>query len=275
MKRLDFNDYEFRASSIGTLMTGSFGLTDAQSKELEKLYEKEQSGKPLTEIQANKKIELERKRDEKELSETTKSALQSIFISEKYGRKKIIESKYLKKGTDVEEKSARILSLYDNDLYVIEAERERMRNGMICGTCDIKHYYGDSEGGLIIDVKSSWDLHTFIKSDLTDAYWWQLQCYGELYNADKLKLSYVLVDTPESLIEQEIKREAYKMPFLTESQLKEIGEQIRTNLIFDDIPLQERVRSFEFDFDKEAIERIYERIPYWREYLNALSLKLK
>jgi len=271
MKKVDFKKYAFRCSSLGTLMTGVIGLSDNQKVELEKFYHKIGSGKDLTALQEIKRKELEHKRDNPELSETTKTELDKIYIREVYGRRKELSNNYLLKGLGVEDSAIRVLSKVDNELYV--KNEERMNNGMIQGECDIKHHYGDSECGLIIDTKSSWDLWTYRKSQggLDKGYEYQLNGYGELYGAKKLKLSYVLIDTPDSIIEDEVKRAGYKMPLLTEKLFKEVAEHTRKNLTFGDVPMEKRTFSYELDFDENIIKRVYERIPLWREYLNSLD----
>ena len=155
MKKINFDNYEFRCSSLGTLMTGSWGLTDNQKVELSKLEDKLARGKDLTPLQEDKKKEHEDKRDNPELSVTTKTQLDNIYIKEVYGRRKELSNKYLLKGLGVEDAAIRVLSQVDGELYV--KNEERMHNGMLQGECDIKYHWGDSECGLVVDTKSSWD----------------------------------------------------------------------------------------------------------------------
>ena len=39
-----------------------------------------------------------------------------------------------------------------------------------------------------------------------------------------------------------------------------------------DIPVQERIHEKVVEFDPEAIAKLQERVPMWREYLNTLAL---
>ena len=313
MKKVNFDNYTFRCSSLGTLMTGSFGLSETQQVTLDELEDKEGKVIGLTDKQAEQKAKLETakdtlkgitekqqgaldelivkqfaeyiltenqaslkrelifKRDNPELSETTKTELDKIYIREVHGRRKELSNNYLLKGLGVEDSAIRVLSQVDGELYT--KNEDRMKNNFIQGECDIKHHWGDSECGLVIDTKSSWDYWTFRKSQggIDKGYLFQLNGYGALYGADKLKLSYVLIDTPDSIIDDEIKRAGYKMPLLTEKMFKEVAEHTRKNLTFGDVPIEKRTFSYEFDFDKNIIQSVYDRVPLWREYLNSLD----
>jgi hypothetical protein len=39
-----------------------------------------------------------------------------------------------------------------------------------------------------------------------------------------------------------------------------------------DIPVQERIHEKVVEFDEAAIDKLQERVPMWREYLNSLSI---
>ena len=266
---MDFNNYKFRCSSLGNLMTGSLGLTDNQGLELSRLEEKESQGKELTPLQVIKKAELINKRDNPELSETTKSYLLEIFIEQVYGRKKDLTNKYLEKGLLCEEDSLQLLSDYKGKFLL--KNKERFNNEFITGEPD---YVGD----IIIDTKSSWDLFTFHKAELTKNYEWQLRGYMALKGIEKAELAYCLVDAPLHLILDEQRRLSYKMGVIdtdTDEAYLEAAEQIEKNLTFSDIPTKEKVKIFEVQRDEKSEKELYERIKLCRDYLNKLYNQIK
>jgi hypothetical protein len=95
---MNFDNYKFRCSSLGKLMT------DPRSKS-------------------------------ETLSETTKAYLLEIYIDEVYGRRKDISNKYTEKGLYCEEDSLGLASLYTGKLLL--KNKDKFENEYICGTPDI------------------------------------------------------------------------------------------------------------------------------------------
>lgn len=93
-----FNDYKFRCSSLGHLMT------EPRSKS-------------------------------EKLSETTKTHLIDCYISKVFDRRNEITNKFLEKGVMVEENSIDLLSLYTGNYY--RKNKKRYVNDFIQGTPDI------------------------------------------------------------------------------------------------------------------------------------------
>lgn len=94
-----FDNYEFRASSLPTLMTKS--------------------------------------KKKGVLSQTTKSVLNEIYLDEIYGRKKIISSKYIEKGIERENES--IALYRKTSQVFVEKNDQEFHNGILKGTPDILH----------------------------------------------------------------------------------------------------------------------------------------
>ena len=185
------------------------------------------------------------------LSETTKSYLLELWIENTYGRRKVIDSKYMIKGTTVEEESITLYSLYSNDFY--RKNNERRVNEFITGEPDI---ITDTH---IIDIKSSWSIFTFMDSKFSKTinkdYYWQLQAYMSLFNKQSAKLVYVLTNTPDELVERET-----RFRTCDEKEFK-----------FDDIPLQERIFEIEVKRNDDDIDRMYNRINECNEYYKGIK----
>ena len=118
---INFSETLIRASSVGYLMV------DPQSK-------------------ADKEAGL--------LSKTAQRHLLDVYIAEKYGRKRDIQTKQMKKGVEVEDESILLLNKYWNTNY--EKNQDRYTNGFITGHPDIL------DKDKVVDIKSSYDLWTFL-----------------------------------------------------------------------------------------------------------------
>jgi len=234
---MNWNEVLIRCSSIGNLMTEP----------------KEKAAK-----------------DAGELSKTAKSHLKKVYAKEKYGREQDIITKQMQKGTEVEEESITLLSrvlkkmLYKND--------QRLNNEYITGLPDI--YEGESihNAEEITDIKSSYDLFTFLPNigePLDRDYYYQLQGYMALSGAKRACIAYCLVDTPEHIINSEKYRLFKSMNFISEESPEFYREalKIEKGMTFGDIPKEERVLLFPVERDEEAITKIYDKVAKARIFL--------
>lgn len=197
------------------------------------------------------------------LSETTKTWLDTIFIREYFGREKEIQSKYLTKGNEVEEQAITLLQEVSNYMILFKNETH-YKNDYITGTPDI---VTDDE---VIDIKSCWDLFSFRKKDESNKmYYYQLQSYMMLTGMTKATLAYCLVNTPEHLIDIEIRKATYQYDV---DELPQVCENIKRNCIFDDIPHKQRVQTYGFDYLETFEERLIEKVIFARQHLNELFL---
>lgn len=241
---MNFDKYKFRCSALGSIMTNQPGKKDTK--------------------------------DVSELSETAKEYLLECYICEVYGRDKEIISKYLTKGLDVEEDSITLYSRATKRFF--KKNEDRLENDYISGLMDL--FIGPSikEAEEIIDIKSSWDIHTYFKSrtakKVNKAYEYQLQGYMALTGAPTSKLVYCLVSTPHALIEDEKKKLQWKMgvsdPINNEVFLKAC-EYLDSSLKFDDIAIDERYIESKIARNNETINSIYNRVEICREFLNTFK----
>lgn len=241
---MDFNTLLFRSSANGHLMT------DPKSK-------------------ADK--------DAGNLSEGAKTHLVDIYVREKYGRQTDVSNKFIEKGLMVEEDSITLYCRANNAFY--KKNEEHLENEFIKGTPDM--YAGKSikQATHVIDVKSSWDLFTFSRvraKKLNDLYYWQLQSYMALTGAKTATLAYCLINTPDCFINDEKRKVFYKMGIATTEDpvYQEACEHLDLAMVYDDIPLNERVIQFEIERNDEDIQKLYDRIKKARIWLAELDEKV-
>jgi len=200
-------------------------------------------------------------REAGELSVTAMSYMQKWIKENFFDRKKIVETKQMRKGIDVEDLSIELYGEVVNrkDL---QKNEDHFENDWCTGTPDLVIK------DLIVDIKSSWDLFTFPLFDSgikTKGYWWQLQGYMWLTGAKKAELAYCLTDTPDDIVEQELR--------YVDDENKDMVMQ---NMLFGDIESKHKVRVFAIERDDEAIEQIKEQVEKCRKYQkNLVNLFLK
>ena len=285
-------DLKIRASSVGSIMTDPRtktkgqqyqetvfsidnkrdrlnGLSDKAQKSREKLIE------DISELEI-KLQELEPLKDQIELSQTTESALVSIFWEREFNITREITNNALTKGTEQEALSIDLAV----EVYKIKEfegmsgeeikNEKRFENDFLTGTPDI--ITEDS----IIDIKTSFTAHSFPLTNKTipDAsYYWQLQSYLALTGKKFGVLTYCLVDTPENIVQDEIYRYTRNKGLIDCPDDVEL--LIRERHLYSRLPKKLRVKSFNIERDDEAIEKIYRRVEECRNYYkNELLTKI-
>ena len=174
------------------------------------------------------------------LSETTKTYLQEWVKEQIYGVRKEISSKYLTKGTDMEDEAID-KAIEWLDLPFALKNEESFENDFFTGTPDI------ILSDCVLDIKNSWDCFTFplFEDEIpTKDYMYQLQVYMHLTGLKKAKLVYMLLDTPET----------YNTPAIN----------------YDHIDQNKRHKVFEIDYDQTIIDMLIERVKESRIYINTL-----
>jgi|TARA_R110002126_G_scaffold8410_1_gene39872 hypothetical protein len=202
------------------------------------------------------------------LSKTAQKHLIEVYIAEKYGRVKDIQTKQMKKGVEAEDDSIQLLNKYWNVNY--SKNQERFKNDFISGHPDI---ITDNK---VVDIKSSYDLWTFlgnIPDKLDNLYYWQLQSYMWLTGASHGHIAYCLVNTPFGIIEQEKRYLLNKMDVISEESPEYVKEAIKLefNMTFDDITVPERILIFNVDRNEDDILRIQHKVEKAREFLSELE----
>lgn len=211
-----------------------------------------------------------------ELSETCKAHVREWVISTTYKRRKIFSTRATLKGTQEETASLMTLEDYRGEKGLFKC-KDRFEDDWMLGHPDCLN------GDEVIEIKTPYDLFSFHKQDGVktatgySGYGWQLQGYMALTGMKFGTLAYVLTNSPEYIIESEIKKAWYAHHIDTPEEQdwfdKEVEPRIRANHIysglknFPDIPVTERVIEYDTEYDEEAVNRIRERVDLINYYL--------
>lgn len=198
----------------------------------------------------------------------TEDYLRELWVQEKYGREREISSKYMAKGTVVEEDSITLLSAVNRKFY--EKNDEHFENDFITGTPDIVNPE-------LRDIKSSWDIFTFHKTKeegITDDNKWQILGYMALTGAEVAYIDYCLVDTPEQIIRYEKNRILYNPETDDAEWYWKKCKEVEKRMTYGDIAKGERIETFQVKRDEDKINQIYERVQMCRQWMNKHLPKL-
>lgn len=196
------------------------------------------------------------------LGATCRSALRDIWLKEKYGRERDFTSAMIEKGNKNENEGITMLTKQLRTFF--KKNTEHFQNDYFTGTPDV------IDDGRVFDIKCSWSLSTFFDAEIKKDYEWQGQTYMELTGCKIFNLVYVLTDTPEKLIEQEVNKILYKSA--DTSLFEDIDKAVRKQMTFGDIPPQDRIKIFHIKHDPEMIQRAKYKIDLCREEYSKFKL---
>lgn len=213
------------------------------------------------------------KKDDDPLTTGAKSYLKRIYGEIKYGKYNMSKekgTKYMNKGKMAEQDSIDLINLLDGEQYI--KNEIRLQNDFLSGIPDTFKGESIDKAIHVPDVKTSWDFETFIENvgkPLNPLYWWQMQGYFDLTGARSGEVSYCLVNTPYSIIEEEKFKLAKRLDAVTnESPEYRLAEALLVNnMTFDEMPAKERRLKYEVNRDDNAIQQIHDKIPQCRDYL--------
>jgi hypothetical protein len=122
-------------------------------------------------------------------------------------RKASIKSKYLEKGILLEPQSVELIKDMTGNEY--QKNNVRMMDKFHEGECDIY----TPEDDIVLDIKNSWDIHTFFEMIVSKndnaKYEWQGRVYMKLYNVNNFSLVYTLLSSPIMQVNKAIEKEKY------------------------------------------------------------------
>ena len=202
------------------------------------------------------------------LSETAKSYIQDLFKERELGIYKEFSSRYTDKGLEMEDEAIQFASEVLNWDFVVKNE-VRFNNEWLTGEPDI------NTDNLLADIKCSWSGSTFPLFDETlknKDYYYQLQGYMMLTGHDTSELVYCLMNTPHQIVEDEVRRQHWKLNLIDEDL--EVRQAVQEMHNFDQIPNNLRVKRFIVQKDEAAQEKIKERVEIAREYYNQLLTQI-
>lgn len=293
---MDFSNHKFRCSSLGYIMADARGKSNKQLlnenelllDELLAKYSDINKGTKAAETmlaRINKVSALVDKystiADIPLLSDTCKTHLSDVYTRTKYNRTEDIRSKYLEKGLQMEEDAITLYSMISGEFH--KKNDERRSNDFIEGSMDFE------KGDFVFDTKVNWSIFQFNRvasRAIKPLYHWQLDGYMWLWNKTNARLVYCLVNTPEMTIQMEIRKLMYeffggvreyeyaKLEDESSLLIKSFEEAVietRRNHTYDDIPIEERIRTFDIKRNDERIDMIKQRVADCRIYLNNID----
>jgi hypothetical protein len=198
------------------------------------------------------------------VSETLKTYLNNWYLENKFGVSLDITSRYTDKGIQLEDEAIREY----NKLFKTKHTKndEFFEDDFLQGTPDI---VSDDE---VLDIKCSFSLSSFPmleKKIPNKDYVAQLQGYMRLTGKKKAKLVYVLLDTPDEIIQREAKSIMYKEK-LPDDFLDIIIEEVKEAHTYSHIPIKDRIKVFDVDRDDDFISMIDEKVIGCREYISTI-----
>lgn len=214
------------------------------------------------------------------ISEGAKTHCQKWVKESMFNRGFFFKSKYTQKGIDTEEDALNLL-VRVLKLNMVYKNEERKHDDFKTGECDFIH------DGVIYDNKSSYSLETFpmFETKLDPRYYAQLQGYLSLWNLEKGKICFTLINTPIDILRKELKwieddgerqQKALNHVF-TEQYWKQIKDEFFPNakpIKFTSIEDKYRVKVFDVDRDDDFINNINIKVKHCREYIDQLKSML-
>ena len=208
-----------------------------------------------------KQLEKKEKYEKDELPDGVKSYLEKLWLTREMGlfptSNVATENLFaLKKGIISEEEAINLLSRVHGRKY--SKNSERVIKGFITGECDIKHE--DS----IRDVKcpASWEsFRDKIEAELV--YRWQTVGYCYLYSKKDGYVDYVLMPTPEILMEEALKYSSEGVRYAYFKTMEAISK----------LPEEKRVKSFHISEEEvgEKMIILESRLDKSEQYYNTLT----
>lgn len=252
------------------------GITDNQQKELSELITKRDAPQGLTENQQKQLDELIAKRDAPpELSKGAKTAVEEIFIEDRFSFRKQIESKYIQKGHKMEDKAILLLS----DLFGvknIEKNETHYANEYTQGTMDAIVRLGFG-AGFQFDVKNVYypDGIDGFDTAVDKIYEWQGHDYNWMLGFDHGFVVKILQNLPDEMLDFEVKtfwkaagRAWYED--IPESFVKEVRDYFNFE---SRMPIEDRIKIFKISTTKTHIEQMTDAVKLARKHYATLEQK--
>lgn len=214
------------------------------------------------------------------LSATCQKELIKIYNQEVFGRKKEIVTRQMDKGIIAEPESIALFSVVDGVLY--EKNGGELEDEWFRGHPDIVHAVpkeGKDDWDMEVwDIKTSWDLDSFmpkLMEEPDNAYVAQLNAYYSLTGAQGGGIAYCLVSIPQNLLQEELMYLLKRMDVATELNPEYIkaAKELTKNLVFDDIPIEQRLIKHPVPRNEELIQKMKDKVPVMREWLKKFHEK--
>lgn len=242
----DYSNYLFRASSLGKIMGGGRSKVDPFGK-------------------------------------VGLKYLKECWREKSFGiKKKSMQTLAMRKGHICEAESLSLASTrYGKPLFKFNPESAlnltrvgenavSITNGWVMGKPDSI----DSEGKVVIDIKTSESIFTFDDADEESDYEWQLKAYMWILGYGNAILAYCLPDTPQELLVSYAIKAGYNHAN-SDEEASEIEENINQEYVYGDkLTDLQRTKFFYYTLTDLDIQKMQERITIARQYLQSLESTL-
>lgn len=189
-------DLIVRCSALGPLMTEPQQIEDhLRTPAVDEVLEKKKRTDEEKALIASLK--------EQCLSVGAKTQVRLLVKQDLFGFDYEVSSKEMEKGIEVESAAIELLNRVRG--LSLSKNTERRTSNSITGECDL--FNPPQRRGH--DIKCPWSLATFPIAEVDcqdNTYWWQMQGYMLLWDADEWSVDYVMMPTPERLIRFEPKQ---------------------------------------------------------------------
>jgi hypothetical protein len=269
-------EIKIRCSALGRIMTfdPATQITDNQVIELQGLIDREADpdAKPLTKNMIENKTKLIAKRDaEPALSKGAKTAVEEIYIEDKFAFRKGINSKYIDKGHAMEDSAIDLVSEMLG-LDGIKKNETHYENEFLQGTPDAIKNFGMGRG-FQFDIKNIYYPDGLLMTKpLEPIYNYQGKGYNWMLGFETGFVVKILQNLPPDLLEGEIKK------FWKDAGRdwhEEIPEKFRLEVAdyfnFERLPLEDRLRIFRVDVTATDKQEITDAVKLAREHYATLD----
>jgi hypothetical protein len=205
------------------------------------------------------------------ISTSAKKYMKELYLFNTYGIESEFNSKYTAKGIEVEKKSIALANdVLEWNLTFEQIELDEQmsfENDYVTGRVDVITHE------LLGEIKSSYDATTFPWFDenlKNNDYYYQVQGYLWLTGYDRCTLAYCLVDTPEDIILDEIRKAIWNKR-LIEDEYNLIENHVRSKHNISHIAKEKRVKPFVIERNDAIIENMKRKIELCRDYYNTLK----
>lgn len=208
------------------------------------------------------------------VSAGTKTFLRKLWLEKTKNVTKIAESKYTKKGTTNEGLGVDMLNEATNSDY-IQNDECYFENEWVCGTPDLI-------ADCVLDIKCPFEATTYyaaVDEPLNKMYYYQLQAYMFLLGLDKAYLVYTLTNTPEVIVNDELRKIQWKESVINTDSKDWLAFEAKfrkSHRYEDDYWFaHEKITIKSFPRDEAVIEEFKVRIKDCRDYMNEHFFKIK
>lgn len=272
MPKKDWSKFKLHCCSISKMVTHPSKFKKLTKPEEKRLAKYQDEGVLSTEEEDYAQI-LQKQANflnPPELAEGAKTHLIERYSKDKYDTRRAAYSlgnPRQSKGSSLEVDGAQFLSELDGVNYQKPEENES--NEWLVGKADLL----TPNRGKVVEIKTVWSTDTYFPHYLTilpPSVWYQTQGYLELYNIDRAQVCYVLINTPQHLIDQEIATIHKKFMYgeMTREKYEYCMSKMELHYDYSKINAKRRVIRFDVQRHRPIIPFINYKISLSREWLS-------